>query len=381
MKIVKFTVSAKRLLTADGWEENRVLEIDGGRITRIAEGKSADFTAETLTPGLIDPHLHGGDGFDIMHPTVEKMEAWLLRLAESGVSAILASPYTGPIEVMRESLAVIAKVMRRQREELAGGARVLGVHLEGPFISRRRLGAMQEEYVLSPSVEAYRTLTDGYEPIIRQMTLAPEESGAGEVISYLTGQGIRVLAGHSDASFEEGETAFHGGVGGVCHFFNAARPIRHRDPGFLTAGLLNDSVYCEMIGDLVHLHPGAVRLICRCKGSHRVMLVSDAVSTTNLPDGEYQDNGLTVEVRGGASFVKGGGLNGGGTYLPGTIRNLVSIGIPFGDAVGMASFNTARWLRSPVGSIGIGAEAFLLGWNGEMQPEFTVIGEQHIQRR
>lgn len=376
---MKVTIGAKRLLTENGWERDRVLEMEDGWITRIASGTAADFSADTVAPGLIDPHLHGGDGFDVMHPTVEGMEAWLVRLAESGVGAVLASPYTGPIEVMRGSLEVIARVMERQKKEGTPGARLLGAHLEGPFISCDRLGAMEERYVLPPSEKACRQLLEGYEPIVREMTLAPEVPGAGEVITLLESMGIRVQAGHCDASWEEGEAAFDSGVGAVCHIFNGARPIRHRDPGFLTAALTRPEVYCEMITDLVHLHPGMVRLVWHCKGPEHVILISDAVTTTNLPDGEYLDNGQIVEVRGGASFVKGGGLNGGGTYLPGAVRNLISLGIPDSQALSAASANAARWLRLEHG-IRPGVPANLTGWDEKMQPLFTLAGG-HIHRK
>ena len=373
MNPLKLIIGAKRLLTEDGWKKDCVLEIDEGRVTRIARGTTSDLSAQTLAPGLIDPHLHGGDGFDIMHPTVEKMEAWLLRLAESGVAAVLATPYTGPIDVIRGSLEVISQVMDRQKKEGVPGARLLGAHLEGPFISPKRLGAMEERFVLPPSAAACRRLIQGYESIIREMTLAPEVPGAGDVISLLKSMGVRVQAGHCDATYEEGESAFACGVGSICHFFNAARPIGHRDPGFLSSALVQPGIYCEMIADLVHLHPGAIRLLWNCKGPDLLILISDAVSTTNLPDGEYLDNGLTVEVHSGASYVKGGGLNGGGTYLPGAVRNLISLGIPDCQALNAASANAARWLQIDSG-IRVGAIASLTGWDGDMRPLFTLTG-------
>ena len=205
-------------------------------------------------------HLHGGSGFDVMSATVEGMEAWLSDLAKSGVGAVLASPYTSPTEQMRDSLAVIRTVMERQKEG-APGARLLGAHLEGPFISMERPGSMETQYIQPPTEKACRELIEGYEPIIREMTLAPEVPGCGDLVDLLLREGIRVQAGHCDATFGEGEAAFRRGVGSICHFFNGARPIRHRDPGFLTAALVTPDIYCEMITDFVHLDPGAVRLL------------------------------------------------------------------------------------------------------------------------
>lgn len=372
---MKLLIGAHRLLTSEGWKENCVLEIEDGRIARIQPGTVCDYQAECVSAGLLDPHIHGGSGFDIMEPTVEGMEQWLLSLAEAGVAAVLPSPYTAPMETMRNSLAVIAEVMERQKNGECGGARVLGAHLEGPFISKNRLGAMEERFVLEPSEKACRQLLEGYESIVKEMTLAPEVSGSEEVLRVLKELGIRPQAGHCDATWEEGEAAFSEGVGSVCHFFNASRPIRHRDPSFLTAALLNPRIYCEMIGDLVHLHPGAVRLIWRCKAPEKIMLISDAVSTTNLPDGVYQDNGLTVEVRDGASFVQGGGLTGGGTYLPGTVRNMISLGIPAEQALHAASVTAAQWLGLE-NQVCEGAKASLTAWGADWKPVFTVVGSQ-----
>lgn len=367
-------IGAKRLLTPNGWEENKTVEVCDGRIVRISEGKTADYTADIVTQGLIDPHLHGGDGFDIMAPSVEGLENWLVRLAESGVSAVLVSPYTGTMEMMRKSLDVINTVMKKQKNGEVKGAKLLGAHLEGPYISKNRLGAMEEKYIHVPTVEDCKELIAGYEDVVMEVSLAPEVEGCYDVINYLNSMGIKVQAGHCDATFEEGERAFNNGVGAVCHFFNASRPILHRDPGFLSAAIVNPNVYCEMITDLVHLEPGAVRFLWTCKGPDKVMLISDAVSTTNLPDGKYMDNGQWVIVKNGQSRVEGGSLNGGGTYLPGAVRNLVSLGVPAEQAINAASVNTARWLGIGCG-VYVGAEARLTGWNEDLTPTFTLVGD------
>ncbi len=373
MSKMRLTLGADRVLTEQGWEQNRIVEIENGKIVRTASGSCGDYHCHTLTLGLIDPHIHGGDGFDVMQPSVEAMERWLLRLAESGVGGVLASPYTGPVEVMRSSLEMIAQVMERQKKGEAPGARLLGAHLEGPFISRDRLGAMEAQFVQTPSAETCRKLLQGYEHVVKEITLAPEEPGAGEVISLLKGMGIRVQAGHCNATYEEGLSAFESGVGAVCHIFNASRPVLHRDPGYLTAALTEREIYCELIADLVHVHPGVVQLVRHCKGPDRLMLVSDAVPTTNLPDGEYEDNGQMVEVKDGISRIKGGGLCGGGTYLPGAVKNLISLGAPDCQACRTASENAMRWLGLPYG-LQAGREALLTGWTEEMEPLFVLAG-------
>lgn len=180
-------------------------------------------------------------------------------------------------------------------------------------------------------------------------------------------------------AMKQAEKAFSQGVGSVCHIFNASRPIHHRSPGFITASLLNDKIYCEMITDFIHLHPAIVKLICKNKGTDKVILISDAVSTTNLPDGEYLDNGLVIVVTNGCSYVKDGGLNGGKDYVSGAVRNLISIGVPIEDAVSMASYNTAKWLNSNICSQEIGTDAFITCWSKDMYPLMTFIGDSRIE--
>lgn len=376
---MKYSIKADRYLTQNGWQENCVIQIDNGKIVNITNGDLADFHAPIVTTGLIDPHIHGGNGFDVMNATVGGMEEWLLNLAKSGVSAILATPYSATMESMRSSLEVISEVMRRQKEVKTPGARLLGAHLEGPFISDERLGEMVSDYVIEPTTTELKKLIDGYEDIISEMSLAPEIEGANELINYLKLHNIKLQIGHSNATFEEAEKAFKMGVGSVCHIFNASRPIHHRSPGFITSAFLNKDVYCEMITDLVHLHPAIVKLICQNKGTDKVIVISDAVSTTNMPDGEYLDNGVRVVVENGCSFVKDGGLNGGKDYVSGALRNLISLGFPIEEAVRMASYNTAKWLNSDICSQNIGSEVFLTCWNEKMYPLMTAIGDNRIE--
>lgn len=336
---------AKRLLlngkltenTGIQWTENGPIPSSGSP----GEGLSAAW----VTEGLIDPHLHGGRGFDVMHPTLEGVAQWLDGLLRHGVSEVLPSVYTGPTEVMRQAMAVFHQAMALQAQGELGGARISGIHLEGPFISLNRLGAMDAHYVLPPSVSAYQNIVQGFESMIRLVTLAPEEPGADELIDHLLKNGVQVQAGHTDAQFEQAERAFERGVNGVCHFFNGIRGIHHREPGILTSALLHDEIYAELIADMVHVHPGAAQLICKNKGYEKIILISDAVSTTSLPDGIYWDNGNRVTVSNGESRVEGGSLNGGGVYLLEGARRMVrQAHVPIPQALFMANQSARRYL-------------------------------------
>lgn len=372
-----YTIYTEKLLVNDEWQNNIVVHVSNGKIVGMCAGedKGADYHFAYLTPGTIDNHIHGGNLFHIHDAEVETMEKWLVDLAEAGVCGVMVTPY-GSMETIHNGLKITKRVMERQKEGKCGGARIMGVHLEGPFISLKRPGAFVEETILEPSVETYKQVVEGYEDIIKEMTLAPEGEGAKELIEYLAEHGVKVLAGHTDCDFDTALQAFGWGVGAMCHTFNAARPIHHREPGIVAAALTAPEIYCEMIGDLEHLHPGTIRLLLHCKGSKRAMIVSDSIRTTNCRDGIYEDEkDITVEVKNGISRdYEKGCLCGGGCYLPKSVKNLVSIGVDFKEAVMAASVNPARWLGRK-GVPQVGESVFLEGWNTDFEPEYVFLGK------
>ena len=235
-------------------------------------------------------------------------------------------------------------------------------------MSPERPGAMPPAALLPPTLAAYQTLVQGYESVIRQVTLAPELPGALELGAALAARGIRVQAGHTDADYETAQRAFSAGFTGLCHTFNACRPLRHRDPGVVAAALLDPNVTTECICDLVHLHPAALQLVYHMKGPEAMIAVSDSVATHGLPDGRYTVAGQDYIVQNGVSRCANGTLDGGGVYLDGAVRNLQSIGIPAQDACLMASTTPAALLGLPR-TIHPGHPAVLVGWNEGWQVE------------
>lgn len=366
-------ITARRVLLPEGFAENRTILVEDGFIRGIIPAVKGDIECDTAVPGLIDPHLHGGFGADVMHSGPEALLDWLRFLQRNGNTQILAGVYTCPVSVMRAALENVRAVMRMQAEG-AGGARLAGVHLEGPFISPKAPGAMLTDCILAPTAENWRRVTEGYEDLIRLVTIAPEIPGAPELIRFLTARGIAVTAGHTAASAEEGRAAFAEGAGCITHFFNASTPIHHRNPGILTEALLEDRVYCECICDFVHVHPSAVRLIHRCKGAERMIVISDAIFTTGLADGEYTTEQEVTVVRNGVSRTPEGALAGGGSVQLQGVRNLISAGIPAADAFRMASGTPAEFLRIPGGRIVPGARAEILCLGEALQPLCTLIG-------
>lgn len=365
-------ISAKNLWSEGVWLSDRTVTVSNGIITDITDGICGDILTEYLTPGLIDNHIHGGDGVTVIDADADNICGWLIKLAESGVCGVVVSPY-GKIDEIRGMLSVIREVKRRQKNDETGGAILIGAHIEGPFISPNRPGSFMSETIEAPSADALLRLIDGYEDIVTEMTVAPELTGNDEVIQELVSRGIKVLAGHTDCTYNQALSAFAGGVGATTHTFNACRPIHHREPGLIAAALTNGNVYCEMICDLVHLHPGAIKLLYHCKGAKRLMVISDGVSTTNLPDGIYDENGVSVTVKNGESRLTNvGSLNGGGCYVSNSVKNLYGIGIPSADIPYMTAVTPAEWLGSE-NVIRIGRKAFMTAFGKDFENAFAII--------
>lgn len=372
----RYTLFAKHFLSHDGWRDNCVIGINDGIVEHIGEGMHADYSAEYISHGLIDNHIHGGSGFHIQKPSEEGLEKWLYELAKAGVAAIMPAPY-GSIETVREGLCVIKKVMEKQKKGECIGAEIIGVHLEGPFISEENIGAFYPDDVLKPSIDTFKKIADGYENIICEVTLAPEVPGADELIEYLVKNNIKVQAGHTLCDYDTAISAFRKGVGGICHTFNCSTPIHHRNAGILNAALTEDDIYCEMIADLKHLHPSTIKLLMRAKKNTHVMIVSDAVMTANCPDGIYDEGDMLIEVKDGVAHVLGTNtLAGANCYTSKSVKNLVEIGIKKEDAFNAGGRNVAHWLNIKGLGTKVGEKALFTAWNEDITPEFTAIGDK-----
>jgi N-acetylglucosamine-6-phosphate deacetylase len=241
--------------------------------------------------GFIDLHTHGIGKFDTRTSRPDR----ILKIAEihgrAGTGAILPAIYSGSIKVMRENIEAVKKAMKMQQSpgiggqaagrglsaDLYGRSRILGVHLEGPFLNPARQGALDRHSFIKPSVSSLKELIAGYEDIIRIMTIAPELPGALQVIEACVHRGIRASMGHSDATLSEAADGKKAGASAVTHIFNAMRPFHHREPGLAGFGLLDEDVYIEVIADGAHLHPETLRLVFSLKRYDRVIIVSDSV--------------------------------------------------------------------------------------------------------
>jgi N-acetylglucosamine-6-phosphate deacetylase len=268
---------------------------------------------------MIDLHIHGIDGFD----TRTRDAADIVRLAtlakDSGVSAILPVIYPSPIEEMRQQMAAVREAMDYRG---AGESEILGVYLEGPFLSPLRGGALEADAFLEPSVRALGRLLDGFEEVVRIITIAPELGGALKVMENCAMRGIKVNMGHSDATFAQALEGKRAGASGVTHLFNAMRPFHHREPGLAGLGLLDEDLYVEVIADGVHLSPEALRLIFNAKRAERIIVVSDRVK---------------------GPMYRGGVLQGSETGLPEAVGVLKNLGLPESGIALAVSENPRRY--------------------------------------
>ncbi len=332
---------AGHLLTPQGtfvrgslrWAHGRLTAVDGAETVAEAQVR-ADPATPLLLPGFIDTHVHGGGGADTMQAgnAVHTLAALHLR---HGTTSLLATTMTAPLDEVRAALQALAPLLGQRP---AGTARVLGVHLEGPYISPERLGA-QPAFTRPPALDEILALSALAR--IRLVTLAPEAEGALALIPALVAAGMRVQLGHSGASYEQAVAALQAGAGGFTHLFNAMSGLHHRAPGLAGAALAH-AQHAEIIPDLLHVHAGAIQAARRAIPG--LFCVTDATAATGMPDGEYRLGRQPVHKCLGGVRLADGTLAGSTLTLDQALRNLVAIGLPLAEAAARCSTHAADYL-------------------------------------
>lgn len=348
---MKTAITAARLLTPTEAIEHPVLIVEDGRITTVAPRSHVplppnvqlqDFPGAILAPGFIDIHIHGGSGHDVMELDSSALNAVERGMLKHGVTSYLATTVTAPLPATLKSLEHLGK-SHRQRTDGSGSA-LLGVHLEGPFISHAKRGVHPPEHLLKPSPELLRQLHEASGETVRMLTIAPELEGSLETIAAAVRLGIQSSLGHSNATFAETNAAIQAGARHATHAFNAMRALDHREPGIVGAVLSDDRLTADLIADGLHVAPSMIKLFLSAKGSERAILVTDAISATGMPDGKYKLGGFEVEVKGDRCDLDGK-LAGSVLTLDRAVRNVMRYA-PFTlqDSVRLVTFNPARRL-------------------------------------
>jgi N-acetylglucosamine-6-phosphate deacetylase len=370
------------LVLPDRLVDRGLVRIDDGRIVGVWDlsegGAPRPDPRETLTvdagyvaPGFVDLHVHGGGGADFMDADPEAVATVTATHARYGTTALLATTLTAPEEAI---LAAIRAVRAAPRV----GARVVGFHVEGPFISPRMKGAQDDRHIRAASLEEIdRWFAAAGPGWAWQVTLAPEVPGALEAIRHLADRGAVASAGHTDCTYARMRAAAEAGLRHVTHLFNAMRGIHHREPGAAGAALTLPGLTAEVVADGVHVHPAVLGMAVRMRGVESVVLVTDAMRAAAMPDGVYRLGGLTARVQDGVARLPDGSLAGSALTMDAAVRNMVRlVGVSLPEAVAMASRNPARvhGLDHRKGAVAPGRDADLVVLDRDLRVVLTMVG-------
>lgn len=346
------------------------IAITDGRFSAQGGGEVLDAAGCYAIPGLIDIHLHGCMHLDFSDASVEEINRMAAYQAQNGVTAICPTTMT----LAEDTLATACRHIAQSGGE--DTADLVGIYLEGPFLSPQKLGAQNPAFVRLPDAAMVRRLQTAAGGRIKLLAVAPELDGALDMIEQLQGE-VTCSVAHTTADYDTAAAAFRCGARQVTHLYNAMPPLTHRAPGVIGAALDAPDCRVELICDGVHIHPAAVRAAFRLFGGDRIIFISDSMMATGLQDGEYELGGLPVSVRGNeARLTNGGGLAGSVTHLMDCLRTAVTeMGIPLHTAVRCASVNPAKavgvWDRR--GSLDVGKIADLVLLDADLRIRNVVL--------
>ncbi len=354
------------LFSGKGVIQEPFIEIENGKIIEIGEVKTRHCTGSeevienkariTIVPGFIDLHIHGAENADVMDGTVKSIETLQKALLKEGTTAFLPTTITQSNE---EKLQALVNIKDYMNNKSSSGAEILGVHLEGPFISKKRAGAQPSQHICAADLNLFKKFQDASGNSIKLVTMAPEESGF-QLIEYLRDNGIIPSIGHSDASYVQVLKAIESGICHATHLFNGMRGMHHRDIGVVGAALLHKELKAEMIVDGIHISPPMVKLAYQNKGPEGIILITDSMRAKGLKGGIYQLGGQDVFVKENRAELSNGTLAGSILKMNEAIRNMISFsGCTFQEAIQMATFNPAKQLgvSDRKGSLGVGKDA------------------------
>lgn len=336
----------------------RTLYTDGSIFTDAGGGEAIDACGCYVIPGLVDVHLHGCMGEDFSDASPEGLQTIADYELSQGVTYLCPAGMTLSEEVLS---AVCANAAAQRKKKNPRGAEIVGVHLEGPFLSAAKKGAQNESFLHAPDFQMLSRLQSAAEGCIRLVTVAPELPDAIAFIRAAAEAGITVSLGHTAADYDTASAAFAAGASHATHLYNGMPPLHHREPGVIGAAFDAPHVQVELICDGVHIHGSVVRATFRLFGPERVILISDSIRATGMPDGSYTLGGQAIEVRGNRSVMadQPETIAGSVTNLMGCLRQAVEFGIPLPDAVRACTFNPAQaiGIADRVGSLDAGKEA------------------------
>ena len=359
----------KGIIRTSVYFDDKILQIGG----YVAGAEEIELPENAVVlPGFIDEHIHGAGGSDAMDGNTKDLAIIAETVAKEGTTSFLAT-------TMTQSKENILKAMRAVKEyrEAAGeqGARIAGVHLEGPFIAAAHKGAQPLEYVAAPDAKTFDEYNAACGNAIKIITLAPETDGALDFIRHIVAQGTVVSVGHTGAKYAEVKAAMEAGATNVTHTYNAQSPLHHREIGVVGSALLLEDLYCELICDTIHVSVPAMQLLVKNKRADKLALITDAMRAKGLADGVSELGGQTVYVKGGEARLADGTLAGSVLRMNRALQNMVEkVGVPLTQAVDYCTINPARTLKmeNEAGSIAEGKRADFAVLNDKFDVLYTV---------
>ncbi len=380
----RLLVQGGQIVTPSGVVEGDLL-VEGGKIRMLGRvpqeaasgARSVDAAGRLVLPGLVDVHVQGAGGCDILSDDPDDVARVRRNLASFGTTSFLA---TTAIDVTTGDQPHVRHVLREAAAPRRG-ARLLGIHLEGPFVSIEKRGMIEERFICAPDGDRYAWVKELCGGRLRMMTIAPELPGALEIIADLTASGIVASLGHSDATYDETARGIEAGISHVTHIGNAMRSMHHREPGAFGAALMSEVLSAQVIADGIHLHPQMMSWIIRLKGLENCAIITDGIGAMGMPDGTYSYGGLTYAVNDGAARYLDGTLIGTAITQLQMVRRVIGItGLPLHDTVAMASLVPVRILgvEDRLGSLEPDKEADFLICGRDLNVEAVFIGAEQV---
>ena len=374
----EYVIANGRIYTENETIEQGYILVEDGKIIQITEGEyqgdltTIDVKGQHVLPGFIDIHMHGGYGEDAMDASFEGLKHLSESLLSEGTTSFLATTMTQSDDNIIKALKNIVNYQAQQ--DALNAASIVGIHLEGPFISEYKVGAQNPAYVQRPSVEKVQQFQEIANNQIKVMTFAPEVEGADETLSTLHDQ-INFSIGHTVATFDEVNEAVAHGAKHVTHLYNAGTAFEHRNPGLSGAAWVNDELSTESIVDGIHSHPASIKIAYKQKGNKRFFLITDAMRAKGMPDGEYDLGGQNVVVKGSEARLASGALAGSILKMNEGLKNLIEFtGASLDDLWRVTSLNQAIALKieGDKGSIAIGKDADIVVVDDDIQVLTTI---------
>jgi N-acetylglucosamine-6-phosphate deacetylase len=367
-----------RVILPDRELEIGSVVVDSGLIAAVVDDSpvipgvsTIDLSELVLLPGFIDVHIHGSAGIDVLDATTEQLTEIGVFLASQGVTGWVPTFVPAADDNYASAVEAIGKAARK-----SSGARVLGVHYEGPFVNSAQCGALHTEYFKTYSAPADLDALPVPGDLVRMTTLAPEIDGGVDLVRELKSRGWVISIGHTRASLEVLDAALTAGAHHMTHFMNAMAPLHHRAPGPIAWGLSHDDVTCDVIADGIHLDPFMLRLLLKVKGERGISLISDAISAAGRGDGDYQIWGETIRVKDGRTSNKAGSIAGSVITMLDAVRLMRSLDVSYVHLAQLAATNPARLLGidHECGSIEVGKRADLVALDHDGKVKLTLLG-------